>query len=418
MNTYIKQLIELIGNSIENAPPKSEELELEMDISGDFATEFLQGTPEKISSIVGIDKYHFPTSDKLNNEQILRLLTAIEKLLLSYNLEFMFPENVTPCARYKFIIDQWNSEHVHCKKAIVQIETCKFDEDKCPFPGDCNVCESFKCDNDQSNYLDKGIANFEDLTPDFTAEDNIKLRGEVDRFKSLIKQSENKDYIPGIHNYCDGRCNRCDFTNKCSSFSLNQELDKITQAKDDDTEGEDQLKIIMQATSEIIEEELTKRGVDVDNIMDELQPEPTNINPKHHIELQAESYAEKVKRWIESNQLEMESRLVSEENSILHQHTETITWFQLFIPAKVNRAVNGFAKDNLTNIDTYDATGSAKIALIAIDECIVAWQGIMEHLPQKEDSILSLLNHLSKLKNEIEENFKDVRLFVRPGFDE
>jgi len=175
---------------------------------------------------------------------------------------------------------------------------------------------------------------------------------------------------------------------------------------------------MLQASSEIIEEELQKRGIEIEDALEDITAIENQQTAKHSLEKQAESYAEKVKRWLESNQIELESRLVSHPNTSIQNHFETITWFQLFIPAKVNRAINGLHKDNATDIESFDAKGSAKITLIAIDESLLAWGQLMEYIPKKEDSILNMLKHLSKLKRELESFFPEVREFIRPGLDE
>lgn len=420
MNNYIKQLLELIDESIQkinNSTYTSNEFDCQ-EYEHKFADEFLNGTPKKISSIVGINKYHFPTSDKLNNEQIIKLYDAIEALLYSYNLEFMFPEKLSKQIKYQFIIDQWNSKHVHCKQAVVQIETCKFDENNCPFPGHCNVCESFKCEHDCSHPMDKGLVDFNSLVPEFSKEEEERIREDVDKFKALMKQPNDKNYIAGIHNYCDGRCEKCNYTSKCSSFSLNQELDRMSQKSEQENDNHNQLIVMLQASSEIIEEELHKQGIEITEALEDISAAENHQIPKHSLEKQADSYAEKVKRWLESNQIELESRLINQPSSQIQDDFETITWFQLFIPAKINRAINGFNKDNSTNIESFDAKGSAKITLIAIDECLIAWGNILKYIPQKEDSILNILKHLSKLKREVEDFFPEVRHFIRPGLDE
>ncbi|MCU4156309.1 hypothetical protein J1N10_09990 [Carboxylicivirga sp. A043] len=414
MNSYIQQLLELIEESLNKATPPIDHHDLEVEQH--FAEDFLQGKPEMISNIVGIDKYNFPSANKLSEKQTTTLLKAIESLLLAYNWEFMFPEQVTDEVKYQFIIDHWSSKHVHCQQGIVQIETCKFDENNCPFPGHCNVCQSFKGDKDSDHHLNKGQVDFTSLLPDYSAEEEATMRADIDKVKYLMKAPKLDHYIAGIHNYCDGRCNLCAFTDRCSSHALNAEIDNLHQT--DKTESEKQLKVILKATTEILEEELTKKGINIDEALTELDDLTCEPKPKHDLEKQAESYAEKIKRWLESNQMELESRIVAQSESGIGKDTETITWFQLFIPAKVNRAINGMLNNENSETDHYDAKGSAKIALIAIDECISAWENIMMSIPSKEDSILNLLKHLSKLRTELEEYIPEARAFVRPGFDE
>ncbi|WP_439184838.1 hypothetical protein [Carboxylicivirga taeanensis] len=414
METYINQLIETIEEAIDKAPGKTGFEEDEDEHL--FAQEFLQGRPEKISKIVGIEKYNFPLANQLSSEQISKLLEATEKLLKAYNWEFMFPENVKPSTKYQFIIDLWDSKHVYCQQGVVQIETCQFDENHCPFPGQCQVCHSFKCNDDDSHHCCKGQVDFSNLTPDIDHTEDAELRGEIERFKALMQQPQNDNFIVGIHNYCDGRCNRCEFTQQCSSYALNKELD--FDFTDDDGSSQKQLAVIFQATTEIIQEELSKKGINAQQAMEALADEDKIQTPKHSLELLAESYAEKVTRWLESNQMELESRLVSEPTPAIQESFESITWFQLFIPAKVSRAVSSASSKQPSECEVYDARGSAKVALLAIDECMQAWELILKSIPKKEDSVLNLLRHLSKIKDELEGLIPEARSFIRPGFDE
>lgn len=417
MNTYIHQLIELLDEAISRSPQKEKDEEFEdQEVDQFFAHEFLQGKAEKISQVIGIEKYNFPKADKLSAEQTATLLVSIEQLLKAYNWEFMFPEKVTDKVKYQFIIDNWDAEHVHCQQGIVQIETCKFDEQHCPFPGHCQVCHSFKCDKDTSHHLNKGLVDFTKLTPDLNKEEDPHLREEIDRLKALMKQPKGDDYIVGIHNYCDGRCQNCAFTNKCSSYALNEELN-VAPDSDLDNSNE-QLTAIFRATSEIIEEELSKQGVSVEEALKQMDTTESQSSSKHALELHAESYAEKVNRWLASNQMELESRLVAEAQSGIRDNFESITWFQLFIPAKISRAIHGLSSKNNSECEVFDAHGSAKIALLAIDECISAWDHILGFIPRKEDSILNMLRHLSKLRQDLEEYVPEARCFIRPGFDE
>lgn len=416
MNSYIRQLIEQIEESTKKASNNLGEEAEELEIDGLFATEFLQGKPKRISKVVGIDKCQFPPKDRLDSSQTKELLQAIETLLRAYNWEFMFPEDVSNSVKYQFVIDHWDSKHVHCQQGVVQIETCKFDENDCPFPGHCKVCYSFKCNEDKSHHHSKGMIDFNSLLPEFSEEEDAALRQDVEKFKALIKQPKNENFITGIHNYCDGRCNKCSFTNRCSSYALNSQLECLPES--DSKKNENQLKVIFKATTELIEEELSKKGIDINDALADLDDTEVIPNTKHALEQQAESYAEKTKRWLESNQMELESRIVAEPETGVQCAFETISWFQLFIPAKISRCIGGLVKDNRSETDCYDAHGSAKIALIAIDQSINAWETILTHIPQKEDSTLNILKHLSKLRRDIEEFVPEARSFIRPGFDE
>ncbi|MCT4643501.1 MAG: hypothetical protein N4A74_00835 [Carboxylicivirga sp.] len=415
MNTYIKQLIEKIEKSTQKANFNFSEDDENIEVDSSFATDFLQGKPERISKVVGIDKYNFPGTNKLNDQQINELLQAIEILLKAYNWEFMFPENLSSSVKYQFIIDHWDTKHVHCQKGLVQVETCKFDESNCPFPGHCKVCYSFKCNEDKTPSLNKEMIDFHSLIPEINGDDQVS-REDVEKFKALIKQPKNESFITGIHNYCDGRCKQCSYTDRCSSYALNSQFDMPNES--DGEVNDQQLKVIFKATTELIEEELSKKGIDITEALAEMDEMESLSLEKHSLEKLAESYAEKTKRWLESNQMEIESRIVAKPEIGIQQAFESISWFQLFIPAKISRCVSGIAKADTSETDHYDAHGSAKIALIGIDESINAWETIMTFIPQKEDSTLNILRHLSKLRSELENIVPEARNFVRPGFDE
>lgn len=416
MDNYIKQLIETINKSTNKHDSKL--AHEEPDYINEFADQYLNGIPEKISKLTGIEKYQFPPSKKLSQEQIKNVLFSIEKLLLSYNLEFIFPENVTCDVKYDFIVKKWDSKHIHCEDGTVQIETCKFDDDNCPFPEHCTICENFKDNTNNKHALSSGKIDLENLIPTFNDKDDAAIRPEVDRLKKVMRSKNCTNYISGIHNYCDGRCDRCAFTERCSSYELNQELERSSGIENGKDDPDKQLMVILKATTEIIEEELAKKGVDdIEKAIDIKSEEVNTSIPKHCLELQSESYAEKVTRWLESNQRELESRIITEEKDEIQSYFESITWFQLFIPAKISRAVSVLQSPSPCDSELYDGNGSAKIALLAMDESIWAWQNLMNHIVKKEDSILNLLKHLSKLRSETEAFFPEARKFIRPGFD-
>src|SRR5256885_16945529 len=44
-------------------------------------------------------------------------------------------------------------------------------------------------------------------------------------FDRLVARARDPQLIPGIYNYCDGRCPRCPFTQRCLTFVDSQELE-------------------------------------------------------------------------------------------------------------------------------------------------------------------------------------------------
>ena len=70
----------------------------------------------------------------------------------------------------------------------------------------------------------------------------------------------------------------------------------------------------------------------------------------------------------------VESRLVLDNSLQLNDSVETVMWYQLFIPSKVERAATVNHKNANDKVLISDSNGSAKAALVAVDESIQAWQ--------------------------------------------
>ena len=102
---------------------------------------------------------------------------------------------------------------------------------------------------------------------------------------------------------------------------------------------------------------------------------------------------------------------------------EVIHWYQDQIWVKLMRALD---MDDIEREELdeemrefpSDSDGSAKVALIGIDRSIGAWGTLLSHSAEAEESIVEILVHLARLREEIEQQFPDARRFVRPGFDQ
>jgi hypothetical protein len=102
----------------------------------------------------------------------------------------------------------------------------------------------------------------------------------------------------------------------------------------------------------------------------------------------------------------------------LNEYFEIVQWYLFQIQVKFMRALPTFDDDESGEAFESDSNGSAKVALIATDRCIVAWQHIMQWLPDEQDDILPLLGLLQKIRTLGEHTFPHARAFVRVGLDE
>jgi hypothetical protein len=139
-----------------------------------------------------------------------------------------------------------------------------------------------------------------------------------------------------------------------------------------------------------------------------------------------------------------------DEDITIQDAVAVIRWYQFFIAVKLMRALSGaieadddedlsdddeLSMDFLTDYEAaddeevdydeitarterMDANGSAKVALVAMDRSIAAWRSLQISLPDKSETIKSMLVELSGLRVSVEARFPRARDFIRPGLDE
>ncbi|MGD8781383.1 MAG: hypothetical protein PVH88_20760 [Ignavibacteria bacterium] len=255
----------------------------------------------------------------------------------------------------------------------------------------------------------------------------------------MNKENDKKSkYIEGIFNYCDRWCERCNFTSRCLSYDISKNEFGDTEKLDlTNKEFWDRLSKMFLTTLEMLKEEAEKMGIDLDSFESEeikndmiVKEESTKNNI---LVIKSKKYAEEVDKWFEESAYLFEQKGIELNQALelnlsnsnpydniyqLQDITEIVRWYQYQISAKLYRAVHGrmYDDDDLNEFPK-DSDGSAKVALIGIDRSIMAWGKMLDHFPDEEDEILSVLIMLSRLKNYVEKEFPNARAFVRPGFD-
>lgn len=87
---------------------------------------------------------------------------------------------------------------------------------------------------------------------------------------------------------------------------------------------------------------------------------------------------------------------------------------QFFLYPKISRTRMGLEDDDRDMMD--DVLGSAKLASIAIERSLGAWQMLGDQL-QLQDEALDMQIHLARIKKEFENRVPGAMSFRRPGFD-
>jgi hypothetical protein len=235
-------------------------------------------------------------------------------------------------------------------------------------------------------------------------------------FDRLVARSRDPRLIPGVYNYCDGRCPRCAFTHRCLTYLDAQELKASGSGEQPlaDTIGAS-----LQRTLEMLSEVARREGLDMESATEEAAAAADQDFERHRqdpLAVRASEYGHLA--WRISRALAPIVAL--REDAPLTDAVETIEWFSSMISSKLYRAICGQAEgwEGRDEAQT-DFNGSAKIALIAIAESRAAWSVLMEAGRATADGVpAQAVRTLDELDASVRERFPRVMEFIRPGFDE
>ena len=251
-------------------------------------------------------------------------------------------------------------------------------------------------------------------------------------------------FIPGIYNYCDRWCERCEHCAQCMSYAMGKKIeDKGGFNFDDEVTRDDEnvwvrLKEVFESTYEVLHELAEERGIDIEDIytsenidkefwgddyesgehkdQDDLLVESSDIIRVCLIyENLADKCLEKIFELLEEGE-DIGDDKMSENGA--DESLDVINWYLDLVQAKMRRALYGHYRVKKSGKpDDEDYNGSAKVALIAIDRMKPAWRTIAGCFPGYAREISHLVVVLEQLEQDIEKQFKDARSFLRPGFE-
>jgi hypothetical protein len=235
-------------------------------------------------------------------------------------------------------------------------------------------------------------------------------------FDRLVERARDPRLIPGVYNYCDGRCARCPFTQRCLTY-LDAEEAKTSR---DRRSPEDAIADSLQRTLEMLAEVARRDGVDLDAAADEAQPSAAEADLERHrqdpLAVQARDYGRLAWRIGRA----IAPIATARDDAPLIEAVETIEWFSSMISSKLYRAICGQAEGWEPRHDAQtDFNGSAKIALVGIGESHRAWAVLMEAGRATADGVpAQAVRILDELDAAVRQRFPRVMEFVRPGFDQ
>lgn len=148
MKPYIEDLIKEIKSAIEEAQQQKSTPDAQKDLvnknSAQDRKKYLYGNPATLEQITGIPKNALPPGYLINKKNKEELSILMEQLLNAWGFIPDFPEDFPTHKCYVFLRDIWNKSQVYIGTGPVYIDLCNFDENNCPFPDHCNMCDKIK----------------------------------------------------------------------------------------------------------------------------------------------------------------------------------------------------------------------------------------------------------------------------------
>lgn len=226
-------------------------------------------------------------------------------------------------------------------------------------------------------------------------------------------------FIIGVFNYCDRWCERCRLTSRCQILADGVEDDF---ERDHGPIGEPRHERMARQISEAAERWENEHGLDFDEIQREAEKELASMSESkkdamfnvrlEHLELEtrANDFCDAVFRWIKD---------ISDEQHRGSMPLKVLGRFWVFVGGKVHRALMGLKDAQEDELDdASDALGSAKAALLALEEMRDACDQLARDGVMPAATHDDFLRRVDWLVAALDATLPTARAFVRPGFDE
>ena len=227
--------------------------------------------------------------------------------------------------------------------------------------------------------------------------------------EALVARASNPRWIPAIYNYCDRRCARCRFNDRC--FAFNEEARESRSAEDILDVASRSLRrsvrlLHADAEGEGLDLEAGRDGIEEEPGRDEMEQDP--------LVAAAHDYA------MESHQLltVLEAQLGTGGSVDVRDAVDSLQWLSTMIAPKIHRAMAGqrdsmWTEDHPTQNDSH---GSAKIARLMIADSLAAWRVVNEIGRTALDSpTRSLAALLERIDRDLETRIPGAMEFVGPA---
>ena len=230
--------------------------------------------------------------------------------------------------------------------------------------------------------------------------------------EELVARASDSRWIPAIYNYCDRRCARCRFNERC--FAFNEEA----RESRGDEDIVDVASRSLNRSVRLLRAYAEREGLDLEADPGGIEGEPARAEVEQDpLVGAAHEYA------IESGQLlnALATQLDAGGAVDVRDAVDSLQWLSTMIGPKIHRAFAcqrdaTWPADHPTQNDSH---GSAKIARLMIADSLAAWRVVNEIGRAALDSpTRSLAARLERIDHDLATRIPRAMEFVRPGFDE
>jgi hypothetical protein len=237
-----------------------------------------------------------------------------------------------------------------------------------------------------------------------------------------------RNYIDFISEYCDRWCERCAFTERCSTFAataaiamcgdVDEGLELALGRPHHDEPGRASLPSTASLDAGDESNDLEGDEPAEEEVAEFQRREKARSTRVRASTLSKASWAYTV----------LAHKWVASEYEALRQHSEpalqealaVVLHDQHLIGLKIHRALHGRERDGEGLSGGHavqnDWNGSARVAIISLERSEAAWRVIAGQATGEVPLIMA--GCLADLRREVEREFPDARRFVRPGFDD
>jgi hypothetical protein len=253
--------------------------------------------------------------------------------------------------------------------------------------------------------------------------------------------------IPGIFNYCDRWCERCEYTDRCRLFQSEAERNIRHILNDEDPNDPE---IIMRDVAESIDDAMAMldaqmeiegiSGEDLEDddaedsqyFIDDFDDERGEVNESgrivktpHPLAVQSDDFYKDVLGLFNKMKslFQDDPDAVEPVNNPLYEDLKILLWYSPQISVKIRMCagskltIENEKDEEEIEFEVEMMNINSRIAFTGMEKCLNSLQNIYNSQSVYHDEILPLLSLMKKIKDGFEKEFPAVHTFKRPYFD-